>query len=431
MSGSIPAAVGAAGAILAWLTVVACSGKGHAPAAEPGVPPPIESGALAATATLAGRSLGPPPLVVPSVTPVARSKAASVGPPLKRSDATAEFPMFDGKGMSVTPKVYSGGSLVLLAHPEGPAVEISPEEVSLWNPLTGESRLLWKGIPGRQDEVFEADGDWLITVRFGLSLPFAEWELIVRNLGGEARTIARSDPRVARAPGLHPDLPFGFAPRPSIANGTVVWEEHFIAADGRVGKRINAYQIDTGETRTLVHVPDATREDLRSPSIGGGRVVWIHKAFAPVEGDPSEFDVAILDLRSDTVSVLPISGRPWQIGLTVDGASLAWDDGMDHKYAMNLLTGDVTRYAGNPYRSGWGVMRDGSRFSWVPGSPPEALAGYFDSATGIVREVEQAPEGSIVNVGEPMGPWFVLQDMRQGEEERVTASRYLLIPLGP
>ncbi len=337
--------------------------------------------------------------------------------------------MFDGETMSLTPKGYVGRWLVLRSYPEGAAVETSPGEVSLWDPLTGESRPLWTGVPGRQDTIFGADGDWLITVHTGLSLPFAEWELILRNLSGEARTIARSDPRIVKSPGLHPDLPFGFAPSPSIANGLVVWEEHYVADDGTVGKRINAHDIETGDTRILVRVPDATREDLRSPSIGGGRVAWIHKVFAPIEGDPSEFDVAIMDLGSGSVSALPISGRPWQVGLTVDGEFLAWDDGMDFKYAMNLRTGVVTRYAGNPYQSGWGVLRDGSRFSWIPGSPPDAHAGYFDTATGVVREAETPREGSTVNVGEPMGPWFVLQDLRLGEE-RFTRSRYLLIPIG-
>lgn len=423
-----------ANAVLVALVALACSSGGHAGVTDTHGSAVEESVASdpTSTPTPPGRSLGPPPTPMVTLTPIAGSSRAASGSPLRRSEATAELRAFDGSGMVSGPRVNVGRSLVISTYPAGPAMATTPEVVSLWDPLTGESRELWTGVAGKQENIFEAGGDWLVTVRTGFSLPFAEWELILHHLDGETRTIARSDPRVPKAEGLHPDLPFGFAPSPSIAGGRVVWEEHYVRDDGNVGKRVNLYDIATGETRTIIQVPDATKEDLRSPSIGGQRVVWIHKVFAPIPGDPSQFDVAMFDLQSGALSTLPISGRPWQIGLTADGTYIAWDDGMDFKYAMNLETGTTVWYAGNPYQSGWGVLRSGSRFSWIPGMlEGGALAGYFDAATGLVREIEPPPAGSVVNIGQPMGHWFVLQDLRLRDEERA-ASRYFLIPIdGP
>lgn len=277
----------------------------------------------------------------------------------------------------------------------------------LWNVHTGERKPGWESAPGTQDWLGEVSGDWLVTVRGGLSLPFAQWRLILRNLKtGEAREIAHDDPNVVHVPNLPVRLPSGFAPEPSISGQRVVWSEFVVGPHGKAEKRIELYDLASGKQSTLVSV-DPSAQDVWSPSIAGNEVTWVHRL---VSGSQ---ELVVIDLVTARKRTFPVGGDIYSCALSADGRYLAWDDHDVAKHVVDLDSGGVLQYAGD---EGWGTVRSGDYFSWQPftgsytaNAMSPGAGGIYDAQTRQVRFVSHQ-ENSTIMSATVMGNWFVWQD---------------------
>lgn len=255
---------------------------------------------------------------------------------------------------------------------------LEPQQYLLWNPRDGSYEPLWASEPGRQDFPAGADGEWLATVRFGQSLPFADWSLIVRNpLTGEARTIAESDERVPAEPGLAVGLPLGFAPFPSINDGRVVWVEWAFGDDGLIHKYLRLYDIGANTTRTVVTVDDPRIEDIREPSLGGTRLAWIHD-----RNDWNESQIVVLDLVTGDERRFVADAIPYRGRISADGRYFAFDVEYRAKYALEIDTLKVDRFASD---EGDQIVVTNDGVSWLPGGGANARAGYYDFNARTVR----------------------------------------------
>ena len=301
----------------------------------------------------------------------------------------------------------------------------------LWNPATGETKLAWRGVPQRQDDVQDVYGDWLLTVRYGLSLPFENWQLILRNLKTDQQLqVAQSDPNVVRIPGLAVRLPNGFAPTASMSGPLVVWPEFVLNPDGDPVKRIQLYNIDDGTTRTLASV-DARVEDLWQTSIAGASVAWAHRSTP----DGSQ-ELVVLDLRTQVTETYRVGGEIYQCALSRDGRYLAWDDSYTAKYAIDLHTGERVQYASD---EGWGTFRSGHYVSWQP-RQPGGPGGFYDFANKEIRLLPVFSESSdkiVVNLATVMGDWFVWQELHRTIDPNklgppdISGSYYYFVKLRP
>jgi len=279
-----------------------------------------------------------------------------------------------------------------------------PVEYELWNASTNEFTTLWTDPPGTQQAFGVAEGDWLVTVETGYSLPLARWSLVLRNVTtNESRTIAESDMRV-------PDLaegvqtgPAGFAPLPAIAGGRVGWIEFFVNAWGTLGKRFQVYDIASGHTTTLVDIEDASSSDLQSVSLAANHAAWLGRS----RGEPEAW---VQTLDSGARTVYEIGGDPYSCALSPDGAFLLWDDtqyaqrGMRAKYALELSTDNVVRYAEG---SGWGTYVGGDLVSWTPW---ENAVGFYDFRSDVGYTVDLQGRQSILAT--VMGDWYVWQETK-------------------
>ena len=325
---------------------------------------------------------------------------ARTGAPIDRKQAAFTLPA-ERTGAQVQPVAYAAGTVVLSVTPESAAG--APQQFELWDPASGRISVAWAGEAGTQDIVTSASGDWVATVRTGFELPFATWTLNVWNVRtGEARTLATGDATIAADPALHPDLPMGFAPYPSISGDQAVWEQLQKNGAG-VTKTIRLANLATGEQRTIAAVPNAHSEDLRLPVIAGNRVAWVHRTF----GTHTQATIEWTDLQTGRRETIEDAGNPWSVALAKGGKVLAWDDALQAKFAVDLDSGQRVRYAG---AVGWGTTSDGQRITWSPAGAQGGAAGYYDIATGTARFVTPAP-GARVNVASLLGQWFAWQEL--------------------
>lgn len=321
------------------------------------------------------------------------------GAPLDRSQALVMLSAGADGGFE-QPVAYAAGRVLLSVASTDPAAAQSFE---LWDPGSGAVTHAWTAAADRQDIVTAASGNWVATVRTGFDLPFAEWQLIVRNLvTSESRVLATGDPTLASDVGLHPDLPVGLAPYPSMSGDLVTWEE-FTPANGHVAKAIKVANLATGTTTTVASAADAHAEDLRLPAIGGTRVAWIHRTFA----ESMTATIEWADVATGSTGSISVAGNPWAVGVTADGRYIAWDDDLQSKVVLDTQSGLRTRFAG---AVGWGITTNGQQLSWSPAGAQGGVAGLYDPASGTVRTVRPA-DGARVNVGGLFGPWFAWQEL--------------------
>jgi hypothetical protein len=344
-------------------------------------------------------SLGCPSLPEKGGPGESRSPEVTLGPTIEPAENMLRLEMQQGNEL-VTP-VTAYGNFILLSRGVVPAYPNFRLTYELWDPLTGTTRPAWEGTVNHQDWVLDSSNDWLVTVRTGLSLPFADWELILRNpLDGEEINIAASDPAIADIAGLTPRLPLGFAPTASISGPSVVWVEFYSNA-GEPKKRIRLYNLETREARTLVEV-DPRVEDVWQVSIGGTKVAWAHSK------DPeTPQELIVLDLQTSLQSSYSVGGEIYSCALSSDGVFLTWDDNLEAKFALNLESGERVQYAAG---EGWGTNMSGHYVAWTP-SNPGGYGGYYDLRTKQVRFVRSLDKGFSMNLATVMGEWFVWQEM--------------------
>jgi hypothetical protein len=336
-----------------------------------------------------------------------RSPGVSLGPPVAATPGMPRIPLVDDNGTLVSPVAAYGDSWFVLSR-RRPGTEAQATAYELWNAVTGERRAGWDSPEGKQDVTGAASGDWLVTVRMGMSLPFSDWQLILRNLdSGEALEIARSDPEVVNVPDLPVHLPTGFAPSPSVSGDRIVWSEFVTDGPGRARLRVQLFDLSSRATSTLTSV-DPTREDVWQPSIGGTRTAWVHETVG------SKQELVVTDLRSGGSRAYDVGGEIYSCVLSADGRNLAWDDNYVAKYVVDLDTGARLQYAGD---EGWGTNRSGHFVSWQPSTvsytdnPPiyNGAGGYYDFNKHEVRFIAHAADSEIVTAT-LMGNWFVWQD---------------------
>lgn len=348
------------------------------------------------------------------------ARDATIGDPITDAEATARLPMRRGVDL-LQPVAAYGAEILVNARPADDPSDAIPQRFELWDPTTGAFSEAWTSEPGWQDIIGGVDGDWIATVRTTTALPFADWTLIARNLrSGEVRTLAQSDASVAENKQLHPDLPMGLAPLPSISGTKVVWDE-WRPEDGTVKKRVMIADLDDGHTTVLASAPDATRQDLRLPVVEANTVAWVTRDFSTrVAG------IQVHDLSAGTTESFATGGDPWNVALYDGGRAIAWDDGLQAKYTQSLDGGERTRFAG---QEGWGVISNGRQLSWTPAGAQGGAAGYFDPEANVVRLLLEKP-AERTNVALVVGPWFVWQELRTSPDNVTSAdSAYMFLPL--
>lgn len=331
----------------------------------------------------------------------------SIGPDVRPGATTPRLPLLSSPGRAQVPLAADGDWIVLGDRPTS-AITGSTYTYALWNISTGERRAGWDAPPDMQDWLGESSGGWLVTVRIGLSVPFADWRLILRNLRtGETREIAHSNPDVEKIPNLPVRLPSGFAPTPSVSGTRVTWSEFVLDPTGAVRKRIELYNLLDGSLSTLVEVVPSV-EDVWGPSLAGNRVAWAHRPAAP-----NSQELVVLDLDNGGTTSFQVGGEIYGCALSADGENLAWDDRYVEKHVINVTNGERLQYAGD---EGWGANRSGHYVSWQPltGSYTAETAspgagGFYDFEKGEVRFVAHEEDSTIISAT-LLGDWFVWQD---------------------
>lgn len=379
--------------LVSTLAVCACAGANvaHTPA-------PSTASAVNGETPAASRSSNRVPTQSVESNPFS---SARQGPDIPAGGGTFTIPMHldGGTDWFVTPVGAWDGRILLSRISSVSAAQHADlrETFELWNPATRSAATAWSVPAGQQDWIDGIDGDWVATVRTGLSMPFPVWSLILRNIKtGETRTIASDDIAVRNVPGIRPTLPRGFAPLPSISNGSVVWVETDIdRSTGLPVHRVQLYDLASQTTSTITQDHDARVSDLWSPAISGHYVAW---AFVPKSGDPQQ--VLLRDMSTDATRQIRDPGQVFSLGFTTDGKYLAWT-APGQAYVESLLTGDRVGFAAND-----GLTFSGHKISWWPQDTGlRSIGGYYDIDTHTVRYVSP-PAGTVMAVAGVAGPWF-------------------------
>ncbi len=391
----LAAAIVTAGALVLGMT--ACGGDDGAPASSPS---PAGEGAVVTIS---------PGIQVP------------LGEEIRASD-DALFLRMAREGRDVQPVAAYGEDFILAESSASTRDGTAPQRFVLWKPVSGESQPAWESTPGQQDIVAGIDGDFVVYVRTGLALPFADWSLQVRNLrSGATRELAAGHPAVLEAPGVTAAPPFGVAPRPAVHGGKVAWEEYAIV-DGRAMRKVRVHDLANGNTETIAQADASAGEDVTSVSLGGTRVAWVRRT---IEGASR---IEVRDLDQGQAQALDLDAAPYLIALDGEGSTVAWDDARGGKYAVAVEGGEPVRFAGD---EGWGVTVSGERFAWAPAAAYGGTGGYYDLETNELRLLGKKP-GVQVNQASVMGDWFVWQELVVGDDghPNLDASGYYLLPLG-
>lgn len=290
-----------------------------------------------------------------------------------------------------------------------------PHTIVSWNPFTSERRVLWETEQGTQDVVAAVEGDWAIVVRIGFQLPFKEWTLSLRNLStGEVRLIAESDPSVLDDQGLPVGLPLGVAPYPALHGGTAAWVE-WVRDGGEVRKRLMLYHLASGEKEMLLQVDDPRREDVRWPSLGGRRIAWIHDRH-----DWPDSQIVVRSLATGEEKRFIPGRTPFDGKLSADGRYFAWDLEFAHKYALEIDTAEVVKFAED---EGDQIAIGGNVASWLPNKK----AGYYDLDKREVRFTANAGGGAAGVLGQGWFYYRILAVENGREIEEKTSYRFVRI----
>ena len=363
---------------LAFAVAAACSGGGSSSpqlaATQAGSPP---------SATQAGSIHPAAPTALPDPRGAVRltlpgQVTVNRGPDITPTGFVGTIPNFDDSGHGYLPILaYDGGVLV---RRDSLAVDTSDaQEYWWWSSVSGDLTRLWQvGDPHKQDVLTGTDGQWIATVRVGESLPFPDWELILRTPAtGAERTIAVSDERVTRSTRLPVGLPSGFAPEPSISEGYVVWIEWAFGDDDQLHKYVRLYSIEADRQQTITMIDDPRMEDIRMASIGGHRLAWIND----LPGQAGSH-IVVHDFLTEKEWRFSTGEIPYRGRLSADGRFFAWDVAYSAKYALEIDSGRVDRFGDD---EGQDIIVTSDGVSWAAGIGPNARGGYYDFDTRTVR----------------------------------------------
>lgn len=344
-----------------------------------------------------------------------------VGPAIIAGEDAVFLPM-SHDGRQVQPVAVLEDSF-LLAETTITETGTTAQQFVTWAPEGDQRETRWQSEPGRQDIVAGVDGNEVVYVRTGLELPFADWELEVRDLStGETKTLATGAPDVLTAMGVSAAPPFGVAPQPSVRDGQVVWAQYEVVA-GRAMRRVRMYDLADGSTTLVASADGGAGEDIESPTLGGERAAWVRW------GSDGRAQIEVLDLATGVLTPVDLGdANPYAIALDGDGTTLAWDDARGGKYARQLDGGEPVRFAGD---EGWGITVSGQRFAWVPAAAYGGTGGYYDLETNELRLLGKKP-GVQVNQATVMGDWFVWQELVLDDDGHadLDVSGYYFLPLG-
>jgi hypothetical protein len=241
----------------------------------------------------------------------------------------------------------------------------------LWDPVDGTYELMWTAPDESRDAVSGTDRDWIATTRTGATAPHSDWKVIIRNLEtGEVRVIAEVGAGAQR-------LGVGESPATSIIGGRVAWSELRVGDDGSRRTLVQSYDIAAESLTTVYEVDHMAGEEVRSVSLGGDRIAWIHE-----RSDWRDSQLVIRELSTGAELRFVGNGKPHSGRLSRDGRFFAWDLESMAKFVLEIDTARVDRFA-NDEGDQIMVTEDGA--SWIPGMGPNPRGGYYDFNTRTVR----------------------------------------------
>ncbi|MBE0611266.1 MAG: hypothetical protein IH609_17930 [Dehalococcoidia bacterium] len=331
---------------------------------------PVGSGG---TPTPTPEPMGATRLRLPTTVTVAR------GPDIRAATAIAKLFAFPDPDHSQFPVGAHAGRLIVqrLARSRGtpPA-----REYLLWDTVTDKMDLLWRAPAESQDVVAGTDRGWIATTRTGTRAPHSDWEVIIRNgETGELRVIAEVEARAQR-------LGLGESPIPSIAGGRVAWAELRVGDDGSRRTLIQVYDISAESLATVYELDNMRSEEIRSVSLGGNRIAWIHE-----RSDWRDSQIVVRELSTGVESRFVVQGKPFSGKLSRDGRFFAWDLESKAKFALDIDTGRVDRFASD---EGEQVVVTEEGVSWQAGTGPNARGGFYDFGARTVRLTETSGDNA-------------------------------------
>lgn len=197
------------------------------------------------------------------------------------------------------------GSLLMRSN----EVRGQPTQYWAWMPGVAPS-MAWTVPNEVQDIPAEGLGDKIVAVRQGFVAPLADWKLIVRNLDGSHPCIlSQSDVNSYSRDMLQRGFP-GLAPRPSLDGRNLVWAERFVDEQGQKAKRVQAYDLSTGQLRTLAETTDVAHADLWAPTVSGDTAGWLEQQ---ASGEVRQVLVSLSGgpFRALTLPKVPVQVRSW------------------------------------------------------------------------------------------------------------------------
>jgi hypothetical protein len=183
--------------------------------------------------------------------------------------------------------------------------------------------------------------------------------------------------------------------------------------DAGVGKRVQRYELATGETRTLAQVADATLEDLRLPAVTADKAAWIHLIFEDEQAEEAEIFVETVDW-SGTVRELALPGEPFTVAFSQDGGLLYWSTLARVQYATDLESLKTTTIA-----AGLGSLLfvSGTRVGWAPETRVgSTTVGYYDEETRTTYTHLIDDPVARSTLAWPLGEWFVWNVLYDGPD---------------
>lgn len=225
-----------------------------------------------------------------------------------------------------------------------------------------------------QDIPAEGLGDKIVAVRQGFVAPLADWKLIVRNLDGSHPCIlSQSDVNSYSRDMLQRGFP-GLAPRPSLDGRNLVWAERFVDEQGQKAKRVQAYDLSTGQLRTLAETTDVAHADLWAPTVSGDTAGWLEQQAS------GEVRQVLVSLSGGPFRALTLPEVPRSSAVLDDGRFLALSL-ESQTVVIELASSEATRVTD----FGAWMYSNGHAISWAPIS---GHVGFYDAAARTIHLID-------------------------------------------